>query len=127
MLVYRNADKKWDGPYPFISIDGNTAVVQLPRGRKIFRSVAVKPVTPSKLPAHSEILQQQNLQPNSQHGDQHDSTVLNINLSALNISDSRRKEIEGLLGNSVFEIVRSAIVTPGTRIYGTRWVDTIKM
>ncbi|CDF37987.1 unnamed protein product [Chondrus crispus] len=45
VYVYRNTTEKWDGPYPFIHIDGETVVVQLPRGRKIFRSNVVKPQT----------------------------------------------------------------------------------
>ena len=49
VLVYRTVTKKWEGPFKFISIDGETVVVQLPRGRKIFRSVCVKPYIKSKL------------------------------------------------------------------------------
>lgn len=42
--VYRKASNKWEGPYKFISIDGDTVCLQLPQGRRIFRSYAVKPV-----------------------------------------------------------------------------------
>jgi hypothetical protein len=38
--VYREGTKKWEGPFKFVSVDGNTACVELPSGRKIFRSVA---------------------------------------------------------------------------------------
>lgn len=31
VLVYRTTKKKWEGPYKFISIEGETVVVQLPR------------------------------------------------------------------------------------------------
>ena len=43
VLVYRDKTKTWQGPFPFVSIQDNTVVVQLPTGRKIFRSMSVKP------------------------------------------------------------------------------------
>ena len=43
ILIYRNKTEKWEGPFKFISIEGDTVVVQLPHGRKIFRSHVVKP------------------------------------------------------------------------------------
>lgn len=44
VLVYRTTNEKWDGPHKFVSIEGETAVVQLPHGRRIFRSHCVKPL-----------------------------------------------------------------------------------
>ena len=41
VFVYRNASKKWEGPFKFIEITDEPVKVQLPRGRKIFRSSAV--------------------------------------------------------------------------------------
>ena len=49
MLVYRTTTKLWEGPFKFISIDGETVVVQLARGRRIFRSTCVKPWIKSRL------------------------------------------------------------------------------
>lgn len=43
VLVYRQSTRSWTGPFRFIKIEGNTAIVQLPRGRRIFRSSCVKP------------------------------------------------------------------------------------
>lgn len=52
ILVYRTTSKKWEGPFKFISIEGETAVIQLHRGRKIFRSTCIKPYAPP-MPQHS--------------------------------------------------------------------------
>lgn len=46
VLVYRTKSKRWEGPYTYISSEGETIVVQLPQGRRIFRSTGVKPLTP---------------------------------------------------------------------------------
>lgn len=43
VLVYRTSSGQWEGPFPFISLDNETVVVQLKRGRKIFRSICVRP------------------------------------------------------------------------------------
>lgn len=43
VLVHRTVSKKWEYPFPFLSVDDETVVVQLPRGRKIFLGVCVKP------------------------------------------------------------------------------------
>lgn len=42
VLVNGTKPKRWEVPYNFISVDGETAVTQLPRGRRIFRSVCMK-------------------------------------------------------------------------------------
>lgn len=44
MLLYRTSTKKWDGPHKFFSIEGETVVVQLRHGRRIFRSHCLKPL-----------------------------------------------------------------------------------
>ena len=41
--IYRSKAKKWEGPYPMINVDEGVVTVQMPRGRRIFRSSAVKP------------------------------------------------------------------------------------
>lgn len=43
VMVYRTKSKSWEGPFRFIDCEGETAVIQLPRGRRVFRSVCVKP------------------------------------------------------------------------------------
>lgn len=41
VLVWREKSKKWEGPFKFIIIDGETVFIQQPHGRKIFRSTFV--------------------------------------------------------------------------------------
>lgn len=43
VLVYRDNPNEWTGPYLFISVSGNRAVVPTDRGRGIFRSTFAKP------------------------------------------------------------------------------------
>lgn len=47
VYVYRTKSKIWEGPYPFIQIEGHTVAVQLPSGRKIFCSHVVKSEVPA--------------------------------------------------------------------------------
>lgn len=42
VLVWREKLQSWEGPFPFISKDGETAFVQLPHGRNIFPSRVVR-------------------------------------------------------------------------------------
>lgn len=47
--VYRKKTKQCDGTYTFISVEGETAIVQMTRGRRIFRSTCVRPCIRSQL------------------------------------------------------------------------------
>lgn len=51
VLVYRTTTKKWESPHKFVSIEGETAVVQFSSGRRIFRSHCVKPLIQPVQPA----------------------------------------------------------------------------
>lgn len=42
VLVNHTGPKLWTGPYRHINLEGETAIVQLRRGRRIFRSTCVK-------------------------------------------------------------------------------------
>ena len=46
VMVHRIKSMKWEVPFPFVTIDGSTFVVQIPTGRKIFRSTVVKSSNP---------------------------------------------------------------------------------
>jgi len=48
--VYRDVSKTWEGPFKFVSKEGETVCVQLPHGRRIFRSHVVKSVKPDETP-----------------------------------------------------------------------------
>lgn len=122
VMVYRNAQKKWEGPFPFVSIDGNTAVIQLPRGRKIFRSTAVKSILP--LTIEKGFAKQGSTSDNSNNNGVDTACYSNLNI---NFQQSRDKELQGLLEIGAFETVDKSAVPPKMRIYGTRWIDTYKI
>ena len=46
---------------------------------------------------------------------------------AHNFLESRKLEIDGLLERETFKVVSRQVVPKGTRVYGTRWVDCIKV
>lgn len=113
VLVYRQGTKKWEGPYPLVHISGRTVVVQLPHGRKIFRSNVVKSANSSE---NRETWCDMNCM----------QYAYNINDNYQEFSSSRRSELSGLQARGTFEIVPMSSVPPRTRIYGSRWVDTVK-
>ena len=49
VLVFRQKSKTWEGPFKFVSLEGETVCISLPHGRKIFRSNAVKPYPSSEI------------------------------------------------------------------------------
>lgn len=59
VLIYKTQYKTWEGPWRFIYIDGKAVIVQLERGRRIFRYTCVKLIVRSHLS-----------QPNQVHHDQ---------------------------------------------------------
>ena len=115
VLVYRNTTKSWEGPYKFIDKEGETVCVQLPHGRRIFRSKAVKPAPVPNI---------ENLQ--VQYHIDEETVFSNINPSDDDFSLSRKKELEGLQRNGVFKVVPLSDVPATMRIYKTGWVDSIK-
>lgn len=154
VYVYRNTNKKWDGPFPFIQIHGETVVVQMPSGRKVFRSNVVRSSVPPLLT--NEKLQVRDLGSERPDPDERlidgDNTEAHFCESANNVpSDevltamfgesghdyavlddkhifiqSRQVELKGLEERETFKVVKISSVPRGTRIYGSRWVDTIK-
>ena len=147
VYVYRTSTTRWEGPYPFIQIDGETCVVQLPSGRKIFRSTAVRRSVPVAEKENSrgseardkEVLAETRTQPDkngSEDDIELDRNVLNAMFgdSDLKVADndehdfcqSRQTELEGLKRRETFEIVQMNAIPKRTQIYGSRWVDTIK-
>lgn len=129
--VYRPKTDIWEGPFKFIWKDNETVCVQLPNGRKLFRSHVVKhdrshntedtmidkptseEITPEALCC---LFQEPKLNANHILVTDHNNQF----------RDSRQQELRGLQEAGVFRIVSRSDVPPGTRIYGTRWVDTIK-
>lgn len=142
VYVYRDKPKKWEGPFKFVHLDGNTVTVQLPHGRRIFRSTAVK----AKNPTVGELVNEKHHQNDLEElaGDnpfnQHSSNVNVVDdlselfpmdlstheASQICFKQSRKEELEGLMKANVFEIVDKSQVKKGSRIYGSRFVDTMK-
>lgn len=48
IFVYRTSCKSWEGPFKFTHTEGETVVVQLRSGFKLFRSSFAKPVTDTR-------------------------------------------------------------------------------
>ena len=99
VLVFRDKPNTWEGPYMFMDKDNETVVVQLPSGRKIFRSHAVKPF---------KRLEQR----------EKEERAMSYNEGSV-FHDSRKNELQGLLSQGVFEIIRLSDVEPGAKIYKT--------
>ena len=147
VMVYRKDSKKWEGPYTFIHIDNETVTVQLPHGRKIFRSNVVKPFTSPAFEPQSEKNSGEGMDHYEDDNYNDDIHMRNDLAQALFTEDnerfdcfttkvmhrnedhtfqeSRRKELSGLNRN-VFEVVDRSSVPKGARIFGTRWIDALK-
>lgn len=54
VIVYRSAMNKWEGPFRFISCEGEDMVVPLKRGTRIFISTCIKPFV-NPLPQHYQV------------------------------------------------------------------------
>ena len=48
LLVYRTNTNRWEETLKYVTMDGETVVVQLESGREIFRSNCVKPYASEK-------------------------------------------------------------------------------
>lgn len=154
VLVYRTKTKQWEGPYKYIAIEGETVTIQLPRGRKIFRTTCVKPWT-RPLTKHDTNDQDQHTkenccQPEMIMANIEDDTGNNIHnetkmqddidlgdearkvdvkrgsLEEKAFSASRKTELEGLLRDGTFKPTQLSDVPHSTRIFGCRFVDELK-
>lgn len=67
VLVFRTTTKSWEGPFYFISTDGETVVVQMKNRRRIFRSVCVKPFVDQG--DHLSTIQGNNIEPRQRSPD----------------------------------------------------------
>jgi hypothetical protein len=113
-LVYRDASGQCEGLFRFIAIDGDTVTVQLPHGRRIFRSTVVKPVTENRCaPARLDI------------GPQIAMMAAEA-VHAYDFGASRKLEIHGLKHRETFDVINRSTVPPDLRMFKTKWVDTIK-
>jgi hypothetical protein len=99
--VFQPQEKKWV-PYRFVHLDGETVTVQDDRGRKIFRSTAVKPMrTVPKIPQGIEMIIGSSTAMYGHEEDGYKSTE-----SENKFSESRREELRGIDAQEMFKIVK---------------------
>lgn len=141
VLIYRPEKDKWEGPYSLLEINGEDVIALLPKGPTKFRSTVVKPfLSPTDTGANTG---------NYGTGDsQNMSTVIHLTATDQNTDDdddisayktfidegqvidkrfqiSRTIEFNGLVERGVFRPVPESDAK-GFRIYGSRFVDTVK-
>ena len=147
VLVYRE-NKGWKGPYTLLSTDGQVCTVSLPSGPTKFRIISVKKYfsdhrSEEEGATDTAVTQAQE----DDHSQDDDQTRQNpprdrrlprryqeIDMSELCITTtasqpfavSRQKEIDGLLNQGVFQIVHIDDIPPNERLFGSRFVDTVK-
>ena len=92
VLVYRTTTKGWEGPFHFISIEGETVVVQLHQGRRIFRSTCVRPWQKSILGKHIDDLKKKDVprQSDKTCDDQQVNTANDENID-IDLGDTAKK------------------------------------
>lgn len=115
--VFRETSKTWQGPFKFVSKDGDTVVVQLPHGRQIFRSHVVKTVPTGDIRPSQDLI---NIMLDKKE------CMYMLQDHEHTFEQSRAREVKGVLDENVFEIVDRTNIPRGCRIYGTRWVDSLK-
>ena len=115
--VYRETSKTWEGPHKFVSKDGETVVVQMPHGHRIFRSHVVRPVPLNSIEPSQDLI---NLMVDD------DAYAYTVPTDEHTFVGARNREVKGLFDQKVFEVVDRSNVPQGFRIYGTKWVDLLK-
>lgn len=123
VLVYRTKSKSWEGPFTFISIEGETVVVQLKFGRSIFRSSCVKPYV---IPLLNDEPDKLNEEGNKHEALTSEETNKRKKIDVKDFEKSRRQELDGLIKNGTFIPVDKKDIPEGARVFGSRFIDEIK-
>jgi hypothetical protein len=153
VLVWREGNTghsgKWSGPFKLIGLERETCKVQLPSGPTDFRTTVVKPYLQpepesedeedEEEPAEQDDTLQDEQPRRNTHRNRRPPARFRQNTVDISIflqddlqppsplyTDSRRKELNGLLEKGVFELVDIADVPQGVRIFNSRFVDQIK-
>lgn len=148
VLVFRKTTQKWEGPFLFVSEDGDTAIIQTPAGRRIFSGVCVKPYNRTPTSNSNRKSTQQNNGDDNQlaeeggpHSPQANYTTIkddktskktNAKPNASGKQDkpdfykTRKAELQGLINNGTFETANINDIPPNTRIFGSRFIDDLK-
>jgi hypothetical protein len=147
---------KWTGPFKLLGIDRETCRIQLPRGPVEFRTTVVKPFLqeqsdsePGPEQANESPQTEQEVRPrrtkrlparfrqnttNTANATDAADIMIFVQDEELTAHEShqfpftasRRKELNGLLENGVFEVVNIKDVPDGIRIFNSRFVDEVK-
>ncbi|OXV05628.1 hypothetical protein Egran_06604 [Elaphomyces granulatus] len=147
---------KWTGPHTLLGLDGETCKVQLQgtNGTTDFRSTTIKPyLRPScdltqqlddkDQPDDQEKVSEPQPQRQRRLPERYRQNVVDLAVfledtditgnpstvfayGAPTFSESRNKEINGLLEKGVFKIINKSEIPHGTRIFNSRFVDEIK-
>lgn len=153
VVVYRTTSKTREAPFKFIKVDGEAVVIQLPGGRKLFRSTCVKPTANPKIGE-----QVQERRPNDKTSEcagteteaegevMIESLDMKSGKTSINngqgtarltmkeveqrnaeiFAKSRAEELQGLLKNGTFEVMSEENIPIGTRVFGSKFVDQVK-
>lgn len=108
--VYRTNTKKWEVKHRFISIDGEEFVIQLARGRRMFRSTCIKPHISSQI----------------NEADDPGGFAVVSELHVVEFSDARVTELRELVENGTFLPTPMSAIPPETMILGSRFIDEPK-
>lgn len=132
--VYRPKSNEWEGLFKFVSLDGDTVCVQLPHGRRIFRSHVVK--TDSSSNTNLQDNDVADTEENNYSVIDQSNVVLEAMFNEANLSEcktstehtfdeSMKKELEGLEKLGVFKVIPISEVPKGEIIYNLRWVHAL--
>jgi hypothetical protein len=150
VLVWRMHEKKWTGPFKLIATEGETCTVALPSGPTQFRSTVVKPFSddqddqpkeshsqsgqetdaddPPQKSADGEQVPRRNPTRPRRLPNRYASADVAVYISNVykSFTESRRQELNGLLERGVFEIVDEKTLPEESRVFRSRFVDTVK-
>jgi transposase InsO family protein len=130
--LFRTKTGVWEGPFPFISKDHETCIIQLPSGRKMFRSNVVRPYKDGHdtVPVTNEDInvlfsEAQEVQGTEYSVETHATQVVNARDFGSRFDQARQKEFRGLMDRNTFRVVKRSAAA-GHRVYGMRYVDALK-
>ena len=128
VLLWLESSKSWEGPFPFISIDGETAFVQLPHWSKTFWPTVIKPAIGGIMENWAVLASTDKPLLDIENLALFGTTQIRIASKdeAQKFKDARRKELRGIIDNKNFKAVKRSSVAKRSRIFGTRIIDAFK-
>ena len=133
VLVYRTTTKTWEGPFKFISCENETVVVQLSKGRRIFRTTCVKPYTDPALSQDNDKNEGEEVLIATDDTKETDlgNVARKVQVKKGSVEEqafksSRLSELEGLVKDGTFVPIHERDIVGSPRIFGSRFVDELK-